>query len=160
HELPAGEAAKTAGVLDRLWESIRLGRDGTIIGLGGGATTDLVGFAAGTYMRGIAWAPGPTTLVGQVDAAIGGTTAIHLAPAKNLVGAFHWPIRVVVDPALLETLPEQERRNGLAEVVKTGLLMGEPVWERSEHDQVRSCAAFKAGICLRDPHEHGERAQL
>jgi shikimate kinase/3-dehydroquinate synthase len=160
HELPAGEAAKVAGVLDRLWESIRLGRDGTIVGLGGGTTIDVVGFAAATYMRGVAWVPVPTTLVGQVDAAIGGKTAIDVSGGKNLVGAFHWPTRVVVDSALLETLPERERRNGLAEVVKTGLLMGEHVWERTEHDQVRRCAAFKAGICLRDPHDRGERAQL
>jgi len=160
HELPAGEAAKAAGCLDRLWESLRLGRDGTIVGLGGGATTDVAGLAAATYMRGVAWAPVPTTLVGQVDAAIGGKTAIDVPGGKNLVGAFHWPTRVVIDPALLETLPEQERRNGLAEVVKTGLLMGDRVWERPEHDRVRRCAAFKAGVCLRDPRDRGERAQL
>jgi 3-dehydroquinate synthetase len=160
HELPAGEAAKSAGVLDRLWESFRVGRDGTIVGLGGGATTDVAGLAAATYMRGIAWVPTPTSLVGQVDAAIGGKTAIDVAGGKNLVGAFHWPTRVVIDPALLETLPERERRNGLAEVVKTGLLMGDPVWERPEHDQVRRCAAFKSGVCLRDPYDRGARAQL
>jgi 3-dehydroquinate synthetase len=102
----------------------------------------------------------PTTLVGQVDAGIGGKTAIDLTGAKNVVGAFHWPARVVCDPALLTTLPQAERVNGLAEVVKTGLLAGECVWERPEPEQVRACAAFKSGICLADPHDLGPRAQL
>ena len=78
-------------------------------------------------MRGVAWVAVPTTLVGQVDAAIGGKTAVDLPGGKNLVGAFHWPERVVIDPGTLESLPERERRNGMAEVVKTGLLMGETV---------------------------------
>jgi shikimate kinase / 3-dehydroquinate synthase len=98
--------------------------------------------------------------VGQVDAGIGGKTAIDLPGAKNVVGAFHWPARVVCDPALLTTLPESERTNGLAEVVKTGLLAGAPLWERSELDQVRACAAFKSGVCLADPHDRGPRNQL
>jgi 3-dehydroquinate synthetase len=77
---------------------------------------------AATYMRGVAWVAVPTTLVGQVDAAIGGKTAVDLPGAKNIVGAFHWPARVVLDPGTLETLPAEERLNGMAEVVKTGLL--------------------------------------
>ncbi len=97
--------------------------------LGGGSTTDLAGFVAATYLRGIAWAPVPSTLVGQVDAAIGGKTGIDLDPGKNLVGAFHWPARTIVDPLLLDTLPAEELENGRAEVVKTGLLAGEPLWE-------------------------------
>ena len=100
------------------------------------------------------------TLVGQVDAAIGGKTAIDIPAGKNLVGAFHWPARVVVDPALLETLPEPELRNGLSEVVKTGLLAGEPLWELPLAEQVRRCAAFKSAVCLRDPHDRGARNQL
>jgi 3-dehydroquinate synthetase len=98
--------------------------------------------------------------VAQVDAAIGGKTAIDLPQGKNLVGAFRWPVRTVVDPALLETLPEPQRLEGMAEVVKTGLLAGEPFWELPDDKLVRRCAAFKAAICLRDPHEHGERAIL
>jgi len=101
-----------------------------------------------------------TTLVGQVDAAIGGKTAIDLPSGKNLVGAFHWPARVVIDPMLLDTLPEAELRNGLAEVVKTGLLAGEPIWELDPAAQVRRCAAFKSAVCLADPHDRGLRAQL
>ena len=108
----------------------------------------------------MAWAAVPTTLVGQVDAAIGGKTAIDLPQGKNLVGAFHWPVRTVIDPALLETLPESERRAGLAEVVKTGLLAGEPLWELADAELVRRCALFKTAVCLRDPHDRGERAVL
>jgi shikimate kinase/3-dehydroquinate synthase len=157
HELPAGEEAKTLTALDRLWQALRLDRQGTIVALGGGCTTDAAGFAAATYLRGIDWVPVPTSLVAQVDAAIGGKTAIDLPQGKNLVGAFHWPARVVVDPLLLETLPARERQEGMAEVVKTGLLMGENVWEPLD---VRRCAAFKSAICLRDPHDDGERKQL
>ena len=91
---------------------------------------------------------------------VGGKTAIDLPGAKNVVGAFHWPARVVCDPSLLSTLPEAERRNGLAEVVKTGLLAGDRVWERREPQLVRACAAFKAAVCLADPHDRGARAQL
>ena len=160
HEVPAGEAAKTTAVLVHLWDELAIGRDGGIVALGGGSTTDVAGFAAATYMRGVGWTAVPTTLVGQVDAGIGGKTAIDLPGAKNVVGAFHWPARVVCDPSLLTTLPEAERRNGLAEVVKTGLLAGDRVWERSEPEQVRACAAFKAGVCLCDPHDRGPRAQL
>jgi 3-dehydroquinate synthetase/shikimate kinase len=160
HELPAGEEAKTVLACERLWRELRLDRGGTIVALGGGCTTDAAGFAAATYLRGIDWVPVPTTLLGQVDAAIGGKTALNLPEGKNLVGAFHWPARVVVDPATLETLPESERRTGLAEVVKTGLLAGEPLWQLPEPDLVRRCAGFKTAICLRDPLDRGPRAAL
>src|ERR687884_1183570 len=113
---------------------------------GNARVTDRGRSRAATYLRGIDWVPVPTTLVGQVDAAIGGKTAIDLPAGKNLVGAFHWPRRVVIDPALLATLPERERREGMAEVVKTGLLAREPLWELAEPDLVRRCAAFKAAI--------------
>ena len=160
HEVPPGEAAKTPAVLERLWTTLRIGRDGALVALGGGSATDVVGFAAATYMRGVPWSAVPTTLVGQVDAGIGGKTAIDLPGAKNVVGAFHWPARVVCDPSLLTTLPDDERLNGLAEVVKTGLLAGRPLWNLSEPEQVRACAAFKAGVCLQDPHDRGARNQL
>src|SRR5206468_4115350 len=127
HELPQGEAAKQLPALDRLWQELRLDRAGTLVALGGGCTTDAAGFAAATYLRGIAWTPVPTSLVAQVDAAVGGKTAIDLPQGKNLVGAFHWPERTVIDPALLDTLPEPQRLEGMAEVVKTGLLAGEPL---------------------------------
>jgi 3-dehydroquinate synthetase/shikimate kinase len=160
HELPAGEEAKTLAEVDRLWQSLRLDRRGTIAALGGGCTTDAAGYAASAYLRGVAWVPVPTSLVAQVDAAIGGKTAIDLPQGKNLVGAFHWPAATVIDPGLLETLPEAHRREGMSEVVKTGLLAGEPLWELPADEMVRRCAAFKAAVCLRDPHDRGERAML
>jgi 3-dehydroquinate synthetase len=95
----------------------------------------------------------PTTLVGQVDAAIGGKTGIDIPEGKNLVGAFHWPARVLLDETLLETLPERERRQGKAELVKTQLLAGWPL-------DVRGAAAFKAALCIRDPFDHGPRRYL
>ena len=158
--VPPGEEAKTVATAERLWRELRLDRGGTLVAFGGGCTTDVAGFVAATYLRGIDWIAVPTTLVGQVDAAIGGKTAIDLPEGKNLVGAFHWPVRTVIDTALLETLPEEQRREGLAEVVKTGLLAGERLWELPDADLVRRCAVFKTALCLRDPYDDGPRQAL
>ena len=158
--LPRGETAKTSAEAERLWRALRLERGSTLVAVGGGSTTDVAGFVAATYMRGIVWVAVPSTLVGQVDAAIGGKTGIDLPEGKNLVGAFHWPRETIVDTRLLSTLPEDELSNGRSEVVKSGLLAGEPIWELELSEQVRRCAAFKAAVCLRDPYERGERAQL
>lgn len=161
HRLPAGEEAKSLAVVETLWRELSLGRDGTIVAYGGGSITDVAGFVAATYLRGVEWIAVPTTLTGQADAAIGGKTGINTADGKNLVGAFHFPQAVVMDPAVLATLPDQERRAGLAEVVKTGLLAGRPVWQLSEVEMIRACAAYKAGIVLSDPYEtEGRRAWL
>jgi shikimate kinase/3-dehydroquinate synthase len=153
HELPSGEQAKQVDVVERLWSELTLDRAGTIVALGGGSVTDTAGFAAATYLRGVPWVAVPTTLVGQVDAAIGGKTAIDIPEGKNLAGAFHWPARVVIDEALLATLPERERRQGLAELVKTRLLAGSDL-------DVRGAAAYKAALCLRDPHDRDVRQWL
>ncbi len=160
HVVPPGERAKSLDVCTRLWRELRLERGGALVAIGGGSTTDVGGFVAGGYLRGIPWIAVPTTLVGQVDAAIGGKTGIDLPEGKNLVGAFHWPRRTIIDAELLATLPNLERCNGMAEVVKTGLLAGEPVWELNDPELVRRCAAFKATVCLRDPRDEGERAML
>jgi 3-dehydroquinate synthetase/shikimate kinase len=160
HEIPQGEEAKVAAVVERLWTELRLDRGGVLVALGGGSTTDVAGFVAATYVRGIDWVAVPTTLVGQVDAAIGGKTAIDLPQGKNLAGAFHWPARAVIDPGTLETLPEEQRLEGLAEVVKTGLLAGEPLWELPPAELVRRCAAYKAALCVRDPQDEGVRVVL
>jgi shikimate kinase / 3-dehydroquinate synthase len=161
HALTPGEEAKSRAVVERLWTELRLDRDGTIVAFGGGSITDVAGFVAATYLRGIRWIAVPTTLTGQVDAAIGGKTGINTAEGKNLAGAFHFPESVVVDPAVLATLPEKERRAGMAEVVKTGLLAGREVWELPEEEMIRACAAYKAGVVLSDPYEReGRRAWL
>jgi shikimate kinase/3-dehydroquinate synthase len=151
---------KTLDEAQRLWSELGISRDGSIVAYGGGTTTDLAGFVAATYMRGVPWTAVPTTLVGQVDAAIGGKTGVDLRKGKNLAGAFHYPDAVLVDPAFLSTLPEEERRAGMAEVVKTGLLAGEAFWERPEAEMIRACAAFKAAVCLADPYERDRRAIL
>jgi shikimate kinase/3-dehydroquinate synthase len=151
---------KTLAEAERVWRELRLGRDGTLVAFGGGTTTDLAGFVAASYMRGVRWNALPTTLVGQVDAAIGGKTAVDLPEGKNLVGAFHYPDQVVIDPELLSTLPEEERSNGIAEVVKTGLLAGSPLWELPTEEMIRACAAFKAAVCLEDPFEEKGRREI
>ena len=161
HAVPSGETAKSLEVCARLWEELTLDRGGTLVALGGGTTTDVAGFVAATYLRGLAaWIPVPSTLVGQVDAAIGGKTGIDLAKGKNLVGAFNPPARVVIDPDLLATLPAQQRAEGMAEVVKTGLLAGRRLWTLDDEEMVRGCAAFKAAVCLSDPYERRRRAIL
>jgi shikimate kinase/3-dehydroquinate synthase len=161
YAVPPGERAKTLSEVERLWNELDLDRSGTIVAFGGGSTTDLAGYVAATYLRGIDWVAVPTTLVGQVDAAIGGKTGFNLAEGKNLVGAFHFPQLVVIDPAVLETLPAEERRAGMAEVVKTGLLAGKNIWELPEIEMIRACAAFKAAVVLSDPYEtEGRRTIL
>ena len=143
--VPPGESAKTIAEAERLWRALTLERSSTLVAVGGGSTTDLAGFVAASYMRGIDWVAVPSTLVGQVDAAIGGKVGVDLPEGKNLVGAFHWPAETVIDTALLDTLPEEERRNGLAEVVKTGLLAGEPLWELDTVAQVRALCCLQGG---------------
>jgi len=155
--VPAGEAAKSLSVAQRLWSSLTVGREGTIVAFGGGSTTDVAGFAAATYLRGVRWAAVPTTLTGMVDAAIGGKTGINTVDGKNLAGAFHFPDAVVIDRATLRTLPDREWRAGMAEVVKTGLLAGRDMWSLPEEEMIRACAAYKAGIVLSDPYENEGR---
>ena len=170
HLLPGGERAKTWDAVSRLLQTMLrrgLGRDSAILALGGGSVTDAAGFAAAVYKRGIPWLSLPTTLVGQVDAGIGGKTAIDLAEGKNLVGAFHQPLAVVCDTDFLSTLSRRERLCGLAEAVKLGmvrdplllsglrqdwprLLAGEPA---SLDRWIRRAASGKATIVSRDPRE-------
>jgi shikimate kinase/3-dehydroquinate synthase len=160
-ELPPGEQGKTLAVVERLWREIDLDREGTIVAVGGGSTTDVAGFAAATYKRGVGWVAIPTTLTGMVDAAIGGKTGINTTEGKNLAGAFHFPQAVFIEREYLSTLPEEERRAGMAEVVKTGLLAGQEVWSLPEAEMIRACAAFKVSVVLADPYEReGRRAIL
>ncbi len=122
--VPRGESAKTPGQLARLWEQLArfgLGRGDAVVALGGGAVSDLAGFSAATWLRGVPWVGVPSTLLAQVDASVGGKTAVNLTSGKNLAGAFHQPAGVLVDPGLLRTLPVRQRRAGLAEVVKIAM---------------------------------------
>src|SRR4051795_1726195 len=125
HVLPSGEQAKSLSVAASLWDELgrrRLTRNDAVVAVGGGATTDVVGFAAATWLRGIRVVHVPTTLLAMVDAAIGGKTGINTSAGKNLVGSFHPPAAVLVDLDLLATLPPAEWVNGMAEVVKAGFI--------------------------------------
>jgi 3-dehydroquinate synthase len=142
-EVPEGEAAKTLAVAERCWDTLLaagLDRTSTILALGGGAVGDVAGFVAATYMRGVNFVQLPTTVLAQVDASIGGKTAIDHPKAKNLIGAFHQPRLVLVDPAVVRTLPEREFRSGLAEVVKHGIVLDADYFAEVESDAVALCA--------------------
>ncbi|MFT4165340.1 MAG: 3-dehydroquinate synthase [Microlunatus sp.] len=124
-DVPDGEAAKTSQVAARCWSVLGTAgftRSDAIVGLGGGATTDLAGFVAATWLRGVRYVAAPTSLLAMVDAAVGGKTGINTPEGKNLVGAFHEPAGVLCDLETLASLPEAELRSGLAEVVKCGFI--------------------------------------
>ena len=177
HEVPDGEGAKDPATLARLWDvcaGLPLGRDDLVVALGGGVVGDLAGFAAATWMRGVALLQVPTTLLAMVDASIGGKTGINLPEGKNLVGAFHQPIAVAADPSVLATLPERLRVEGVAEIIKAGLIEDATLLERIERDPagvrggdvellrslVLRAAGIKARIVAADERESGERAHL
>src|SRR5439155_1042082 len=139
-EVPEGEGAKTLEVAERCWNELLaagLDRTSTVLALGGGAVGDVAGFAAATYMRGVNVVQLPTTVLAQVDASIGGKTAIDHPLAKNLIGAFHQPRLVIVDPAVARTLPEREFRSGLAEIVKHGIVLDAGYFAELERDLAR-----------------------
>jgi 3-dehydroquinate synthase len=173
----AGEAAKSFPVLERVLEFMAesdLDRGSCLIALGGGVVGDLGGLAASLYMRGISVAQVPTTLLAQVDASVGGKTAVDLAAGKNLAGSFHQPAAVFADTGTLATLSDAEFRSGLGEVVKSALIEGEEALVALERavatirardpdglaEIVARCVALKAAIVSRDPMEKGERKQL
>lgn len=175
--VPAGEGSKRFATLERVLEFLAasdLDRSSCVIALGGGVVGDLAGLAASLYMRGIAVAQVPTTLLAQVDASVGGKTAVDLEAGKNLAGTFHQPVLVLADPETLSTLPEAEYRSGLGEVVKSALIEGEPTlaWlERNSAAAVRRdpdaleevvarCVQTKARIVVGDPTERGQRKAL
>jgi len=167
--LAPGEATKTLdtvrGLYDRLLD---LGADrGTpVVGLGGGVVTDIAGFAAATFLRGLPWMAVPTSLLGMVDAAIGGKTGVNLPAGKNLVGAFHLPGVVLADVDTLSTLPGRHLRNGTAEVVKTGLALSSDLYETVLAEPgaylavVTGSAAEKERIVELDERERGRRRVL
>jgi len=170
---PAGEASKTLATVAGFWDSfIQLGleRRSTVISLGGGVTNDLAGFAAAVYLRGIRWVTLPTSLLAMVDASIGGKTGADLPQGKNLVGAFHPPGFVLVDPALLDTLPTAELVSGMAEVVKAGVIAdpnlfalcaeGYRHFEKNRLAIIKRAIGVKVKIISTDPFERDLRAAL
>ncbi len=158
--IPAGEASKSLEVLgtvyDRMTEA-ELDRASTVFALGGGVVGDLAGFAAASYLRGLAIVQVPTTMVAQVDSALGGKTAINHQLAKNLIGAFHQPRLIVADVATLATLPEREFREGLSEVIKYGAIMDAPMIGDLERDLdailARNGAALEAVVARSLEHK-------
>lgn len=176
-QMPAGEAEKNLARLGELLErmaQLGLTRDARVLALGGGVVGDLAGFAAACYMRGVAFVQIPTTLLAMVDSSIGGKTAVDLPAGKNLVGAFHQPRAVYIDPDVLATLPAREFRAGLAEVLKYGAIADVRFfdWLTDNADALlaRDTAALegaillscrhKADIVARDETDQGERALL
>jgi 3-dehydroquinate synthase len=134
-DVPSGEDGKSLESLMTIWDALAaagVGRGDAVVAVGGGATTDVVGFAAATWLRGVRVVQVPTTLLGMVDAAVGGKTAINTPAGKNLVGAFHPPAAVLVDLDTLETLPAGEWVNGMAEVVKAGFIADPRILELVE----------------------------
>jgi 3-dehydroquinate synthase len=170
--VPDGEAAKSAEVAVEAWAEFgRLGltRSDAVVGLGGGAVTDLAGFLAATWLRGVRVVQVPTSLLGMVDAAVGGKTGINTAAGKNLVGAFHPPAAVLADTDALAALPEAEFRSGLAEVVKCGfiadgrvleLLEGDPTGRRDTTELITRAVQVKAAAVADDLYDTGRREFL
>ncbi len=170
--VPDGEAAKTAAVAAEAWEQFgRLGltRSDAVVGVGGGAVTDLAGFLAATWTRGVRVVHVPTSVLGMVDAAVGGKTGINTGAGKNLVGAFHPPAGVLADTDVLAGLPEAEFRAGMAEVVKCGLiadaaildlLAADPTGRRDTEELVERSVAVKAAAVGEDLYDTGVREHL
>lgn len=175
--VPAGEEAKSFAVMSTLQRQLAMQeahRDDPVVALGGGAVGDLAGFVAATYMRGVPFVQVPTTLTAQVDAAIGGKTAVNLPEGKNLVGAFYQPKAVVADVSTLATLPERDFRSGLAEVAKYALTLDPSLLELLERDLaavlarepgvledlVARCVRAKASVVAADELDTSRRLLL
>ncbi len=159
--IPPGEQAKTrqtkADIEDQMLEH-KLGVDTTVIALGGGVVTDLVGFVAATYCRGIPLISVPTTLLGMVDASIGGKTGVNVAKGKNLIGIYHFPSLVLIDPEFLKTLSKEELRNGMAEVIKYGLIASKKLFTIVENgvdllEAIARSIEIKMAVVEKDPFE-------
>ena len=170
---PAGEGSKTVETASKLWQEMveaGLDRKGTVVALGGGVSGDLAGFAAATFMRGVRWVGVPSTLLAMVDSSLGGKTGFDLPQGKNLVGAFHDPDQVLVDPRLLDTLPPREFASGMAEVVKHGMIGDPELFHIVQHgldfckqhlvDLICRAITVKIRIVESDPFEQGVRATL
>ncbi len=161
--IPDGESAKTLSTIEELCRSFAdwgLTRGDVVVGVGGGVVTDVAGFAAASYHRGVPVVHVATTLLAQVDAAIGGKTGVNLPEGKNLIGAFWQPSLVLCDTAALDTLPEREMRCGLGEVAKYHFLGGSDLDGLSLEERVARCVEIKAQVVAADEREAGRRAVL
>lgn len=159
-ELPDAEAGKTVAVAGRCWDALGAAgftRTDLVVGVGGGAATDLAGFVAATWLRGVRWVAVPTSLLGMVDAAVGGKTGVNTAAGKNLVGAFHPPAGVLADLATLDTLPPADLTAGLAEVVKCGFIADPAILDLVEADP--AAAADPRRPALRELVERAVRVK-
>lgn len=167
-EVPDAEAAKTLEVAGRCWETLATGgltRTDVIVGVGGGALTDLAGFVAAGWLRGVRWVPVATSVNGMVDAAIGGKTGVNIAAGKNLVGAFHPPAGVLCELSALRTLPAAHVNAGMAEVVKCGFIADPVILDLIGHEGVlpeliERSVRVKAGVVSQDLRESGLREIL
>jgi 3-dehydroquinate synthase len=176
-QVPDGEAAKDIAIAARLWSRLaahRLGRRDAIVAIGGGAATDLAGFTAATWLRGVRLVLVPTTLLGVVDAAVGGKTAINIPAGKNLVGSFYPPAGVLADTDLLGTLPPADYASGLAEVIKAGFIADPVILDLIEADPegsarpggpherelIERAIRVKAAVVAGDLREAGPREML
>jgi shikimate kinase/3-dehydroquinate synthase len=164
-----GEAAKNISSLAGVWSQLAqagLTRDDQVFALGGGVVGDLAGFASASYQRGIPVSQFPTTLVAQVDSALGGKTGIDLPEGKNYVGAYHQPSAVIADTATLRTLPKEELSAGMAEVIKTALISGGPLWDMVSSgspvtgSMVLECVRTKLAVVAADERDGGRRQVL
>lgn len=163
HMVGDGEAHKTLATIERLTEEFAaagLTRNDLVVGVGGGMVTDIAGFAAASWHRGIRVVHVSTTLVGMIDAAIGGKTGVNLAAGKNLVGAFWQPTGVVCDTAMLDTLPAREQRCGNGEMAKYHFLTGDDLLSLELDERIARCVQIKADIVGQDERESGRRAVL
>ena len=160
-EVPDAEAGKNIEVAARCWDQLGAAgftRTDAVVGVGGGAVTDLAGFVAACWLRGVRWVPVPTSLLGMVDAAVGGKTGINTAAGKNLVGAFHPPAGVLCDLAMLATLPAVDLVAGLAEVVKCGFIADPAILDLVEADP--GTATEAAGPVVRELVERAIRVKV
>ena len=163
HFLPDGEEAKQLRVIEDLCSAFAqegLTRQDLVVGIGGGVVTDVAGFAASVYHRGIQVIHVPTTLLGQIDAAIGGKTGVNLPEGKNLIGAFWQPSAVLCDTDVLASLPERELRSGMGELAKYHFLGGDGLDALALDQQVAACIQIKADIVAADEREGAGRALL
>jgi 3-dehydroquinate synthase len=138
-QTPEGESQKSLQTVDKVWSKCAaegVSRADAIIGIGGGATTDLAGFAASAWLRGVAWYAFPTTLAGMVDAAIGGKTGINSKAGKNLIGFFYSPTQVLIDLVFLDTLPSRDVSAGMAEVIKCGFIVDNKIINLAQDDEM------------------------